>query len=202
MAQPVTREDRREQIFAVGARLFARRGYERTTLQDVADALGVTKPAFYYYYRSKEDLLYEILSFSMDRVTEDIEAALALDAPPEERVREWIRRYVGFFTSHPNELTLLSTAVDAVGPERREELKARQRRYLAMARRLVAGVKDPGAGLDDTVTAFALLGMMNWIFQWYRPDGPVDPEALAGHFYRIFVHGVAPRWETTRGGAP
>ncbi|WP_169709607.1 TetR/AcrR family transcriptional regulator [Deferrisoma camini] len=192
MAQPSpVREDRREQIFAAGARLFAEKGYERTSLQDVADALGVTKPAFYYYYRSKEELLFEILSFSMDRVTDDIKAALCLDAPPEERVREWIRRYVRFFTAHPHELTLLSTAIDSLGPDRRERLKARQRRYLDMARRLVAAIKAPGSGLDDTVSAFALLGMMNWIFQWYRPAGPVAPEALADHFYRIFVYGVS-----------
>ena len=189
MATPA-REDRREQIFAAGARLFAEKGYERTSLQDVADVLGLTKPAFYYYYRSKEDLLFEILSFSMDRVTEDIEAALAADLPPEERVREWVRRYVGFFATHPHELTLLSTAVDALSPRRREHLRERQRRYLDRARRLVGAVKDPGAPLDDTVAAFALLGMMNWIYKWYDPAGPVSPEDLAGHFFRIFVHGV------------
>ncbi len=197
MHASVPREDRREQIFSAAARLFAQKGYGRTSLQELAGALGVTKPALYYYYRSKEDLLFEILSFCIDRVTDDIEQVAASDLDPEGRVREWIRRYVRFFADHPHELTLLSTEVDALGPETRRIIVDKQRRYLDRARRLVEDLRAASGAppLDPTVGAFALLGMMNWIHTWYDPAGAVDPEALADHFFRIFVYGV-------RGGFP
>ncbi|GAB4287679.1 MAG: TetR/AcrR family transcriptional regulator [Deferrisomatales bacterium] len=190
MAEP--KEDRREQIFAAGAQLFAEKGYERTSLQEVADRLGVTKPALYYYYRSKEDLLFEIMSFCIDHVTRDITDILARELAPPERLAELVRRYVRFFTSHPHELTILSTAVDSLSPGPREVIVDKQRHYLKCVRRIVAELQGLRSRppLDETAAAFALLGMMNWIFKWYDPRGPVGPERLAEQFCEIYLHGV------------
>ncbi len=189
MPQP---QDRRDQIFEAGARLFAEKGYGRTSLQEVADALGVTKPALYYYYRSKEELLFEITSFVMDRVTADLREVSAREVPPLEKLRDLVRRYVLFFASHPHELTIMSTEVDSLGPERRGVILGRQREYLRLVRAIVRDllVGHPGADLDETSVAFALLGGMNWIFKWYDPAGRVTPEKLAGDFARLFSFGL------------
>lgn len=190
MGQP--KECRREQIFAAGARLFAEKGYERTSLQQVADLLGVTKPALYYYYRSKEDLLFEILSFCIDHVTRDIREVLAHDMAPGQRLARLIRGYVQFFASHPHELTILSTAVDSLSEEHRAVIVDKQRTYLGCVRAIVSALlaQRPGAGLDETACAFALLGMMNWIFKWYDPQGALGPEQLADQFQELYCYGV------------
>lgn len=190
MSQP--KEDRKDQIFALGAHLFAEKGYERTSLQEVADALGVTKPALYYYYRSKEELLFEIMSFVMDRVLADLEAAVAVSPDPVEKMREFVRRYVRFFAAHPHELTLMSTAVPSLGPDRREVIDRRQRRYMDLLRGIVRELLDrrPGRRLDEVVVGFGVLGAMDWIFTWYDPDGRIGPDELADQFIELFSSGL------------
>jgi AcrR family transcriptional regulator len=186
------KEERRDQIFAAGARLFAEQGYERTSLQQVADALGITKPALYYYYRSKEDLLFEIMSFCIDHVSQQIAEILACDLAPAERLAELIRRYVRFFADHPHELTILSTTVDSLSDGSRAAIVAKQRTYLESVRTIIDGLlaARPGPLPDRTACAFALLGMMNWIFQWYDPRGSVAPDRLAAQFKELFLHGI------------
>lgn len=185
-------EERRDQIFSEGARLFAERGYGRTSLQEVADALGVTRPALYYYYRSKEDLLFEVTSFVMDRVTADLREVAESGRTPLEKLREFIGRYVRFFVSHPHELTIMSTEVDSLGSARREAILDRQREYLGLVRSIVRDLlaEHPGTRLDETSVAFALLGGMSWIFKWYDPAGRVPPEKLADDFTRLFTYGL------------
>ncbi|MDW7711548.1 MAG: TetR/AcrR family transcriptional regulator [Deferrisomatales bacterium] len=185
-------DDRRAQIFTAGARLFAEKGYGRTSLQEVADALGVTRPALYYYYRSKEELLFEITSFVMDRVAADLQEVAAGSGSPLEKLRDLIGRYVRFFASHPHELTIMSTEVDSLGPERREVILERQRGYLRTVRSIVRELlgDHPGTPLDETSVAFALLGGMSWIFKWYDPAGRVSPEKLAADFTRLFTYGL------------
>jgi AcrR family transcriptional regulator len=188
-------EARKEQIFSVGARLFAQKGYERTSLQEVADLLGLTKPALYYYYASKEELLFEIMSFVMESVLGDIREVAASAAPPVERLAELVRRYVSFFVAHPHEHTIMSVQVDSLRPELRDRILAQQREYLRHVRGIVAGLLADGDGaeLDETSAAFALLGGMNWIFKWYHPEGRVTPEKLAHDFCTIYSRGLASR---------
>ncbi|MBE0617748.1 MAG: TetR family transcriptional regulator [Proteobacteria bacterium] len=184
--------ERKEQIFEVGARLFADKGYGRTSLQEVADALGVTKPALYYYYRSKEELLFEITSFVMDRVMADLREVSGAPISPLEKLRDLIGRYVRFFASHPHELTIMSTEVDSLGQDRREVVLDRQREYLQLVRAIVRDLlaEHPQSSLDETSVAFALLGGMNWIFKWYDPAGRVTPEKLADDFAQLFSFGL------------
>ncbi len=186
------RIDRKEQIFAAGARLFALKGYERTSLQEVADALGVTKPALYYYYRSKEELLFEITGFVMDRVAADLEAVVRSGRPPVDQLQDLIRRYVRFFAAHPDELTIMSTQVDSLSEPHRAEILDRQRAYLHTVRGIVEQILAgrPGRPLDPTAVAFGVLGAMNWIFKWYDPRGAVTPEALADDFMELLSHGL------------
>ena len=186
------REARKEQIFGVGAKLFAEKGYERTSLQEVADLLGVTKPALYYYYSSKEQLLFEIMSFVMDRVLQDATEICQSDLPAGEQLHELIRRYVGFFAAHPAELTLMSTAGDSLVPEHRAVIVERERQYLGFVRGIVAELlqEHPGEDINETSAAFALLGGMSWIFKWYDPEGRISPDRLADDFLKIFSYGL------------
>lgn len=186
------KETRKDQIFSVGARLFAEKGYERTSLQEVADLLGVTKPALYYYYDSKEQLLFEIMSFVMDRVLQDAEEIAASPRTPAEKLHDVIRRYIGFFAAHPAELTLMSTAGDSLGADLRAVIVERERRYLGFVRGIVAELltEHPREDLHETSAAFALLGGMSWIFKWYDPEGAITPEQLADDFRKIYSHGL------------
>lgn len=183
---------RKDQIFVAAAQVFADKGYERASLQEVADRLGVTKPALYYYYRSKESLLFEIMSFVMDRVLADVREVSEGGRCPLEKLRELIRRYVRFFATHPHEHTIMSTQADSLGPERNGVILARQREYLQLVRGIVRELlaEHPDAGLDETAVAFALLGSMNWLYKWYDPSGRLGPDDLADDFLQLFTFGL------------
>ena len=195
-------EARKDQIFSVGARLFAQKGYERATLQEVADLLGLTKPALYYYYASKQELLFEIMSFVMERVLSDIREIASSDASALDQLAALIRRYIGFFAAHPHELALMSIQVDILRPDLRDQILEKQREYLRHVRKIVGALLEAkdSSGLDETSAAFALLGGMNWIFKWYHPEGRLTPEKLAADFLTLYSRGLAadPKRETTQ----
>lgn len=186
-------EIRREQIFQIGAELFARQGYERTSLQEVAERLGLTKPALYYYFDSKQQLLFAIISFVMDKVYGDLAEIVSSNRTPLQKLEALIESYIDFFTAHPNELTILVVHEDSLEPELRAKFIDRQKEY----KRSVLGiVKDILAqrgenDIDPTALTFALIGSMNWIFRWYDPTGRIPPKRLAKEFLRIFAPAVS-----------
>jgi hypothetical protein len=130
------------------------------------------------------------MSFVMERVLTDISDVAGSDLPPYEKLREYVRGYVGFFAAHPNEHTIMSTEVDSLGPELREIVQDRQRLYLTQVRRIVSELVPPEKQLDETSVAFALIGGMNWLFKWYDPDGRITPERLVEDFVRIYAYGL------------
>lgn len=182
-------EIRREQIFQIGAELFARQGYERTSLQEVADRLGLTKPALYYYFNSKQELLFAIISFVMEKVYGDLEAIVASDRTPEGKLEALIEAYVDFFTAHPNELTILVVHEDSLEPELRAKFVTMQTEYRRSLRKIVEEIlSERGESeVDPTSLTFAIIGAMNWIFRWYDPKGRIPPKRLASDFLRIFA---------------
>lgn len=184
----VRSDARREQIFAAGARLFATQGYERTSLQEVADELGVTKAALYYYINSKQELLFSIMSFVMESVMKDVVEITAEKISATAKLERLVRRYIGFFTAHPNELTIMVLRQDSLSEELKGKLDDWQREYLGHVKAIVAGtLQERGArGVDVTSVTFALLGGMNWIFRWYDPTGAIPPEKLADDFFAVF----------------
>ncbi|PLX46017.1 MAG: hypothetical protein C0609_01775 [Deltaproteobacteria bacterium] len=182
-------------IFKEGARLFAEQGYERTSLQELAGALGVTKPALYYYFSSKDELLFGIMTFVMDQVLADVIEVGESSLSPSDKLHDLIRRYISFFAVKPHELTIMSTEVDSLGPEFRETIVARQREYVQLVRGIISGVMAGRRGgkarsVNETAAVYALLGGMNWIFKWYDPAGPLSPDELARDFMSIFKSGL------------
>lgn len=186
------REAKRERILAVGAKLFAAKGYERTSLQEVADRLGVTKPALYYYIENKQELLYEIMSLVMDVMLADIVRIVEGGEPPDRQLEALITSYIGFFTSHPDELKIMILREDSLLPEFRKKVNARQKEYGKYVRSIVSALLKERGGeeVDEIAVTFALLGAMNWIFHWYDPAGPITPQRLSEDFLRIFTPGI------------
>lgn len=182
-------EIRREQIFHVGAELFAKQGYERTSLQEVADRLGLTKPALYYYFESKQQLLFAIISFVMDKVYGDLAEIVASGRTPEGKLEALIESYIDFFTAHPNELTILVVHEDSLEPELRAKFIDRQTEYRRSLRIIVEEIlaERGGCEVDPTSLTFALIGAMNWLFRWYDPAGRIPPKRLARDFLNIFA---------------
>ena len=184
---------RREGLLAAAARIFAARGYHRTSMRDLARASRMSLAGMYYYVAGKEDLLLEIQKGSFERVRRGAEEAIAGAATPEEKLQAFIRHHVTFFTSHMDEMKVLSHEAESLTGAPLEEVRRLKRAYVGLCDNLLAGLdgQDGGRRTDRHVAAYTLFGMMNWIYTWYDPEGPVGVEELADSICRLFLNGYA-----------
>lgn len=144
----------------------------------------------YHYVSGKNELLYLIQQRCFSAVLAGAERALADGHGPADRLERFIRHHVGFFASHMSEMKVLAHEADSLDGVRLADINGLKRRYVDLLRTLVADLDDNSPKGDPQVAAYALFGMMNWIYTWYHPDGPISPDALADRFAQLFLSGV------------
>ncbi|HVH68907.1 MAG TPA: TetR/AcrR family transcriptional regulator [Gemmatimonadales bacterium] len=196
-------DQRLDQFLSRAAQVFADHGYHSTTMRDLAAATGMSLAGMYYYVRGKEELLFRIQERCFTRVLAGAERALAelgRDADPVERLQAFIRHHVTFFTAHMAEMKVLSHEANSLTGERQRKVSAIKRRYVDLLEALLKDVAPDDQAVERSAAAYALFGMMNWIYNWYDPAGEIDPERLAGLIARIFVGGFADARSTVHGG--
>ena len=176
------RDSTREgEILTAAARIFREKGYHGTSVQDIAEAVGLLKGSLYHYIRSKEELLARLFEGSLGDTIVELEAIATRNATTTERLRDMVRVYVMSVTAN----------LDAVGIYLREwrslpapELARVRARRRAMRRLfedvITEGVKRRELSASDAkIAALAIIGMCNWTYEWYRPRGRLTPAALA-----------------------
>ena len=184
-------DERLEQILATTANVFADKGFHPTTMRDLSRATGMSLAGLYHYIDGKDELLYLIQERSFQRVIAEAAGALRQGATADERLERFIRHHVSFFARHMSEMKVLSHEANSLTGRRLSQINALKRRYFDMLRGLIADVELEHAGHHDPqVAAYALFGMMNWIYNWYNPAGPLSPEALAERFAQLFMLGL------------
>jgi AcrR family transcriptional regulator len=188
------RESRADHIYRVAAEIMCRKGYEATSMNDIADAVGLTKAGMYHYIRGKEHLLFEIMSFAMDTVDEFIIGPAQNLADAEERLRSMIERHARRIVEKGGEVTILLEEMWALTPAHRRTIRRRKRVYFDAIRQTLEQLAAEGKlrGVDPSVAAFSLFGMVNWISRWYRRDGKLPPEAIVRDFTEIAMSSVLP----------
>ena len=184
---------RRDALLAAAARVFAARGYDRTSMRDLARASKMSLAGMYYYVAGKEDLLFLIQQGSFERVRRGAEAALAGAATPEERLMAFVRHHVTFFAGHMDEMKVLSHEAESLTGAPLEEVRRLKRAYVGQLLDLLTALDAPEAGhrMDRHVAAYTQFGKMTWIYTWYDPAGPVGVEELAESICRLFLNGYA-----------
>lgn len=174
------------------AQIFAERGFEGASIRDISRSTGVSLSGLYYYFESKQKLLYLIQKTAFTTILTRLEERLESESEPERRLRCFIQNHVEYFLSHPAEMRVLSHEDEALDEPYKKEIDAIKKRYYTMARRIfeeVAGSHSEYAA-SPRVAILALYGMMNWTYKWHNPK--VDPGAaeLAETMTQIFLRGV------------
>jgi len=182
---------RRQEVLKVAAELFARLGYEHTTLDMIASELGLSKPSLYYYVKSKEDVLGQILEDIVQSISDQVQADISTAMPPDERLRRLIVAHVARLCVYPEGRAFIMYESHLLS-QRAPHILEMRARY----QRLVEAIIDEGIARgifrvpSAKLATFALLGALNWIPIWYSPDGPLSPEEIGEHFARILVGGL------------
>src|SRR5437868_174976 len=186
--------DPRQEILRTAARLFQQQGYDGTSMNDVAAALKLSKGGLYHHFQSKDEILFDLMSHAMDITEERVLNPVRAITDPEERLRTLIRRHIAVVLSERDrEITVMLHENHPLSPPLRKRINARKKDYVHFVENLIADVHRT-RGSSVTVTpraaAFALLGMINWIYQWYRPDGSLQEENIVQQYTEIFFQGA------------
>jgi AcrR family transcriptional regulator len=184
--------DRRlEHLLSVAARVFAERGFHRTSMRDLSRASKMSLAGMYYYVKSKDDLLFQIQRNAFEQVLAGAVQATAVTAQPEERLRAFIRHHVTYFARHMAEMKVLSHEAESLTGGSLDQVRVLKRRYAELCLDLLTALdaKTGGTPVPRNVAAYTLFGMMNWIYTWYDPSGPVGVDALADAICRLFTNG-------------
>jgi AcrR family transcriptional regulator len=185
------KEEKRTKIRETAAKLFAEKGFENTTTRDIAGAAGINNASLYYYFDSKEQLLYQILEevirTGLERITEIEQSRRPLKEKLALTLRIHTTAAVDF-----DKMKMLVHDQRSLSPSHQEELNQKQSEYVSRLIAILQQLRDQGEmlDLDLTVCAYAFFGMVSWAYRWYRPDGKVKLEELSEVFYTIFTRGI------------
>jgi AcrR family transcriptional regulator len=202
--------DSRQEILRTAARLFQQRGYDATSMNDVAAALKLSKGGLYHHFQSKDEILFEIMNHAMELTQERVIAPVSKVTGAEERLRALIRLHLEVVLSpRDREITVMLHENHPLPPALRKRINARKKEYIHFVENLIADVQEgaqkeaqketpegarrarPSRGaVSPRAAAFALLGMINWIYQWYKPEGQLQANNLIPQFTDLVFGGI------------
>jgi AcrR family transcriptional regulator len=175
------------------ARLFSERGFAGTSLQDIADAMGVSRPSIYTYVRNKDELLAALVHDVLDPTVRILEEATErTDLPEDERLAEALRGMALNNCRNPTRFRLLDRSEPHLSPELAQQHREARRRVLALLVAMIERAVSAGRirPLPARAVALSQLGMLNWIAWWYRPGVDVPAEELAEVMVDLAMSGV------------
>jgi AcrR family transcriptional regulator len=188
------REARRREILHAALAAVRDQGYHGTTLEHVAERLGMRKTAIYHYFPDKDALLYACHRESLAELERLVSESQACCDTPAERLGFLIREHVRIMTE-TLEGSPLAFEVMELSPERRAEVVAGRDAYEQVLRRLIARAIERGEfrKVDPKTAVFAILGAINWIARWFRPDGTVNARVLGERYADYLLGGLYAR---------
>jgi len=186
--------DSRQEILRTAARLFQQRGYDATSMNDVAAALKLSKGGLYHHFQSKDEILFEIMNHAMEITQERVLTPVRGIAEPEERLRALIRLHIEVVLSpRDREITVMLHENHPLPPGLRKRINTRKKEYVHFVENLIAEVQRASHARNSVsprAAAFALLGMINWIYQWYKPEGALQANTLVPQFTELLFGGI------------
>lgn len=180
------------EIFDAAASLFKRKGFHATSMQEIADAVGMRKGSLYYHISSKEELLFRISFEAIHAITEQLEEIVAAPLSPSEKLRVAIENHVETLCDKLDLISVFLRESSTLTAEQQAQILAYRRRYEDLFKGILREGIEAGEfrTVDISTVTNALLGMLNWMHQWYRPDGRLKPKAIAEIFADLALHGI------------
>ena len=189
------RGGRQDVILDAAARLFSIRGYHATSVQDIADAAGILKGSLYHHFESKEAILYRIVKEPIARLYRTVGDIAASSRPAADKLEQAAAAHVQAFHDHYPHLFVYLRETEDVRQRFRASTGLGPREYVGLWGDIVRGGMKAGEfrrDLDPTVVVYGLLGMLNWLYKWYDPNGRLGPREIAAQFSSLALSGLRP----------
>ncbi|WP_293382459.1 TetR/AcrR family transcriptional regulator [Phenylobacterium sp. SCN 70-31] len=194
-------------IYLQAARLFVAKGYDATSMSDIAQAVNITKAGLYHFVKSKEDLLFIIKTFGMDELFDEVVHPAREEPDPLARLRLIIRAHLLNITrvssKQGNPVTIVADDPAGLSPKFQKIIDARKREYFDLVRGALQELRERGDVADDldlTIATHNIIGMILWVARWRKPKGRLSVEEIIEQITRMALGGVLVRGES--GGRP
>lgn len=184
-----------QRLLSTATRLFAERGYDRTSVQEIVEHAGVTKGALYHYFGSKDDLLHAVYARVLQLQQERLERCMAADAPIEERLRAAAADVVVTSVENMDDAKIFFQSIHQLSPQKLKQVRKERRHYHERFRSLVE--EGQQAGVFSTKTPADLVvdyhfGAVHHLIYWYRQDGPMSGQVIGDHMADMLLRALRP----------
>jgi AcrR family transcriptional regulator len=159
-------------------------------MRDLSRATGMSLAGMYHYVRGKDELLYQIQERCFTGFIEGVGMAARDGSNPADSIRHLIRHHVIFFASHMSQMKVLAHESESLSEDAQAAIGNLEREYLDLLTELVRAAREEEPGPRHQIAAFGLVGMVNWLYTWYDPEGPITPEQLADQYAALFLNGI------------
>ena len=185
-------DEKRDAILHRAAVAFARDGYDRVSMATLAAECGVSKALLYHYHASKEALLFDVIETHLQALVDAVEAADAPALPPEARLEALVRALLDAYRDADAEHKVQLGALQLLPEAEQARLKELERRLVAVFAEAVRALRPEAfeAGAMLKPVTMSLFGMLNWVYMWFREDGPMSRDDYARLATRLLVKGV------------
>jgi AcrR family transcriptional regulator len=190
-----------EEVVDAAAELFSERGYAATSIQEIADSVGLLKGSLYHYIHTKEDLLYAVILEAHRHTAALGYEAVTMDGDANGKLRLIVHRHLQGTGANLAKIRVFYNEASSLAPARLEEILADRDSYEHSLRRVIQMGQEEGtfaAHLDPVLTAIAILAILNSVQQWYRPDGPRSLDDVVDTFTDLILRSVAPDTSSSR----
>ncbi len=185
----------RDEILEAAVRLFNQNGYHATSMQDIARAINIKKPSLYHHFDSKEAILLAILQTGMNRLIEKVEAIVHSDQDCASKLRAAIHAHAETIASHLEGAAVFLREDRGLGDGYMQQYVSMRDHFERLFRTIVQQGIERGEfrNVDVAITVHGLLGMVNWMTRWYRPEGRLSAAQIADLFANLFLEGLQNR---------
>ncbi|WP_372451967.1 TetR/AcrR family transcriptional regulator [Streptomyces oryzae] len=184
-----------QRLLAAATRLFAEQGYDRTSVQEIVEAAGVTKGALYHYFGSKDDLLHEIYGRLLRLQQKRLDVLAEREAPVEERLRAAAADVVVTTIENLDDAMIFFRSMHHLSAEKQKQVRAERRRYHERFRALIEEGQRTGVFSDATPADLVVdyhFGSVHHLSSWYSADGRLTPQQVADHLADLLLRALRP----------
>jgi AcrR family transcriptional regulator len=185
--------NKQELIFAEAVRIFRQKGYHATSMQNIADAVGLQKASLYHYLPSKEALLFKIFERSSGALTQQLETICDSPDLPADKLHRAIQAHLIALCDQLDTYTVYLSERRALSNRYQAQVRAEGEKHARLIEKILAeGIaRKQFHAMDTRMVALAILGMCNWLYQWYAPEGRLTPQQIAEIFSDMALNGLA-----------
>lgn len=199
--------DRREEILAVARELFFSQGFESASMRDVAKVIGFTQAAIYYHFASKDEILFALIDDFTDQLLALLRRLICESGDPGRDLEATVRAHILATRTHYREIKLVLEDKKLLAKPLGDRVRAREIEIYELYRSRIAELmaNRPNTHITPAIATFTTLAAINFVYQWYRPNGPLELEAVADQTVQVLMRGmvgVDTAWANTASKKP